>query len=297
MKVHHAGKMGDLIYALPVLRALHRTTGEKIHLTTSGMCWQLVPLLWEQPYLADVVTDETRPYSIPPGGVTTNWEFYAAGEGINLSLQPKHYLNDCPINWTLAYAWIAGVEVLPVDYVGLPSLVNHRNWHHQVEVAYDGIPQTMPNTVVVAPEVESLEPASPETWQHIINALMGQGFDVVMVGKSRTYDYAFQMPDSHLSPFHDLRGLTTVPAMARLIAEAQGFIGAHSFPWHLARQARTPAVCLQGWREGLRRCVPIDTTPDRAPWVEPQDWRAAVDWIRARTAVPQPVGGEPHGLD
>ena len=49
IRAHHAGKMGDLIYALPVLRSLHRTRGEPIHLTTSGLAYQLGPLL-EEPH-------------------------------------------------------------------------------------------------------------------------------------------------------------------------------------------------------------------------------------------------------
>ena len=47
IKVHHAGKMGDLIYALPVLRALARLKQDKVRLITSGMVVPMVPLLWE----------------------------------------------------------------------------------------------------------------------------------------------------------------------------------------------------------------------------------------------------------
>jgi hypothetical protein len=295
IRAHMAGKMGDLLYALPVMRALSRLSGEKIHLTTSGMCWQLVPLLWEQPYFCDVVTDDTRPYAIPPGGMTTNWDFYGDAEGYNLSLQPKHYEMQCPINWTMAAAWIAGIEKLePEDCVALPSLVNHRNWHHHVSVSYDGVRQALPNTIIVAPEVESLEPAPSNVWVKIIDALMGQGYDVVMVGRSSEIQYRMLLHAWHgaaIDAFHDVRGLTTVSTLARLIAEAHGFIGAHSFPWHLARHAGTPAICLQGWREGLRRCVPVDTKAEDAPWVEPEDWSQAVEWICQRTTERQLIGG------
>lgn len=287
IRVHHAGKMGDLVYALPVLRALHRIHGKKVHLTTSGLCWQLVPLLWEQPYIADVVLDESRPYQIPfQTGVTTHWDHYRADEGYNFSLQPKHYDLNCPINWTMSYAWLAGLDLLdPTDLIGLPTLVNHRNWHHQVQVAYDEHQVTMPLTVVVAPEVESLDPADTLTWVQIIAALLGDGYSVILVGRQSKPDYSVQLlawTGDQSEQLHDLRGLTTVSSLARLIAEASAFIGAHSFPWHLARQAGTPAVCLQGWREGLRRCVPIDTPPERAPWVEPDNWRGAVQWIKAQ---------------
>lgn len=281
LRVHHAGKMGDVIYSLPVLRALARTFSEKIHLTTSGMCWQLVPLLWEQPYIEDVVVDETRPYSIPPGGVTTNWEFYRNGEGINLSLQPKHYEDICPINWTLASAWIGGVGLKPADYIGLPTLVNHRNWHRQVEVHYDGVRQTLSPTIILAPEVESLSPADDEIWVKIIAELLELEYRVLVIGRHRQSTLEASCPTWIFdSPnLVDLRGLTTVASAARLIAEAHGFIGAHSLPWHLARQAGTPAICLQTWREGLRRCVPIDSNPTLCPWVEPDDWLKAVQWI------------------
>ena len=72
IKVHHAGKMGDLIYALPVLRALARLKQDKVRLMTSGMVVPMVPLLWEQPYIDDVDVDEA-PYEIDncvfPGSV------------------------------------------------------------------------------------------------------------------------------------------------------------------------------------------------------------------------------------
>lgn len=285
--VHHAGKMGDVLYALPVLRALARTQRDRIHLTTSGLCWQLVPLLWEQPYIGDVALDDQRAYEIPFGvGVTNHWKHYAEGEGINLSLQPKHYEPDCPINWTQAYAWIAGVEVLPEDYMGLPSLVNHRRWFRDVDCRIDGKQQRLTKTIVVAPEVESLAPASSDIWTRIIDALT-EHFQVVLVGQSRTPNYYHKIMawagSKNAGNLRDLRGCTTVPVLARLIAEAHGFIGAHSLPWHLARLSGTPAACLQGWREGLRRCLPIDTPPALCPWIEPEDWHSAVEWIETCT--------------
>lgn len=295
IKVHHAGKMGDVIYALPVLRALARQSGG-VHLTTSGLCWQLVPLLWEQPYLLDVVLDETRPYGIPfdgPNkGITTNWEFFKDGEGINLSLQPKHYELDCPINWTWAYAKIAGVTELEAgDYMGLPSLVNHRRWFYGVQVSLDGKPQPITKTVVVAPEVETLEAASPETWMKVMDGL-ADDFRIVLVGTKTDFDYKkalFAWRDGKPMDFTDLRGLTTVPTLARLIAEAAAFVGAHSLPWHLARQAHAPALCLQHFREGLRRCIPMDSPPELCPWVEPAQWASGVQWIKQQAT--SPVGG------
>lgn len=284
IKIHHSGKMGDVIYALPVMRALNRIFGEKIHLTTSGLCWQLVPLLWEQPYFEDVVVDEMRAYSIPQDtGVSLHWDFYAEGEGINLSLQPKYYDLDSPINWTMAAARIAGVGTLEsADFVTLPSLVNHRRWYHGVKVVYDGKPVTMAPTVVLAPEVESLASAPQGTWRRIAELLHDTHLRVIMIGKHQTD----LMPDY----VTDLRGLTTVASMARIIAEASVFIGAHSLPWHLARHSGVPALCLQGWREGLRRCVPVDTLPELAPWVEPDRWDSAVEW-----AIQQGGGYEQSG--
>ena len=275
--------MGDLLFALPVFRALARQHG-MVHITTSGLCHQLVPLLWEQPYVADCVMDETRPYGIPfETGITTNWEYYQEGEGLNLSIQPRHYAADCPASWTWSYAWLAGIDRFEDgDFVSLPTLINHRNWHHGITVAMDGRPVQLARTMIVAPEVESLTPAPTSIWTRIIAKLMEDGYTVVVVGKSVTPAY-----DVHLlswigktpTQYRDLRGLTTVPVLAKLIAEAEGFIGAHSLPWHLARLAGTPAVCLQTWREGLRRCLPIDTPADRCPWVEPKDWAQGVEWV------------------
>ncbi len=284
--VHHAGKMGDLLYTLPVLRALSRTYGGRIHLTTSGLCWQLVPLLWEQPYIGNVAVDDARSYEIPPavGGrnITNHWDHYRPNEGYNLSLQPKHYDPQCPINWTRAYAWIAGVDVLPEDCTALPTLVNHRRWFNSVDVRIDGTRQELAKTIVVAPEVETLEAASPDTWTRIIDNLLDR-YNVILVGQKQTPNYFHKVlawaggKDS--DNLHDLRGLTTVPVLARVIAEASAFIGAHSMPWHLARLSGTPAVCLQHWKEGLRRCLPMDTNAYDHPWVEPEKWQDAIQWV------------------
>jgi ADP-heptose:LPS heptosyltransferase len=271
IRVAHSGKHGDLVYALPVMRALARLADEPIHLTTSGMCMGLVPLLWEQPYIEEVVCDETHAYELKDG-ISSHWDFYDKGDGINLSLQPAYYELDAPISWTLAAARIAGVEgqLTDADFVALPSLRNHRSWYRLVDVSVEGKLVEKPRIAIVAPEVESLTPAPAGMWVNVATRLRDQGYKVLVLGKH----VSFLMP----AGITDLRGVTTVASMARLIAEASVFVGAHSFPWHLARHSGTPAVCLQGWREGLRRCVPIDTEPSRCPWVEPDDWEAAVQW-------------------
>jgi ADP-heptose:LPS heptosyltransferase len=287
--VHHSGKMGDLLYALPVMRSIARTYRDRIHLTTSGLCWQLVPLLWEQPYIGDIALDDARPYEIarvPDGrNISSHWDHYQPAQGYNLSIQPKHYDPQCPVNWTRAYAWIAGVELRQEDLIALPSLVNHRRWFTTVDCRLDGKKQELAKTVVVAPEVETLEAASSDIWTRIIDALL-EDYTVVLVGTKSEPNYYHKVlawaSGKHAGKLRDLRGLTTVPVLARIIAEASGFVGAHSMPWHLARLAGTPAVCLQHWREGLRRCIPIDTDPNLCPWVEPDEWQGAIEWINAQ---------------
>ena len=268
--IHHAGKMGDLIYALPVLRALARIKKDKIHLITSGLCWQLVPLLWEQPYIAQVDLDDTRSYQITDK-VTRNWEFFKAGEGLNLSLQPDMITMSEP-TWTNIYMTLCGVSELQVeDCMALPSLVNHRRWHYGVKVTINEELQNLAKTYVVAPEVETLESASLSTWLAIMGALAEHG-RVLIVGRGTTIDWLLEYLATGrdgADRLVDLRGLTTVPTMARLIAEATGFIGAHSFPWHLARHCEVPAVCIQRWLPTLYRCKVIDTP---AVWLEPDSW-------------------------
>lgn len=275
IRVHHGGKMGDILYALPALRALSRMKGEKIHLTTSGLCWQLVPLLWEQPYFAAVELDDTRAYETKDG-IMTGWDFYQPGEGINLSLQPCMQTMADP-SWTHIYMKLCGVEeVRDEDAMALPSLVNHRRWHSQIKVAVNGILQVLPKTVVVAPEVETLDAADPSIWVQVMSRLMDD-CTVIVVGRSRTIDFSTALlawkDGFKADRLVDLRGLTTVPSLARLIAEASGFIGAHSFPWHLARHSEVPAVCLQHWLDGLYRCKPVDTP---FTWLEPEQWAEGV---------------------
>lgn len=260
--------MGDLVYALPVLRALHRITGTKVTLLTSGSCYQLAPLLWEQPYIADVELEDTKAHHTIPierGAIFEHWEWYQPGFGLNLSLQPDFFKDDAPISWTHCYMKAAGVaELTKEDCLALPSLVNHRRWLDGIDVEMNGKPMKKPQTIVLAPETDTLDELMPEVWQRIIDTLREGGYDSLVVGTRRLMT---------LINCTDLRGLTSVPVLARLIAEARGFIGAHSFPWHLARHSETPAVCLQTWREGLRRCLPVDTG---YTWIEPMDWRYAL---------------------
>ena len=134
-RVSHFGKMGDLMYALPVLRALHRTTGQKVQLMTSGACWQLAPLLWEQPYIGDVELDDSQAHAIQEN-IFPGWEFFKAGEGLNLSLQPSYFEPTAPVSWTRCYMQAAGIsELTDSDCVALPSLVNHRRWMYGVDVS------------------------------------------------------------------------------------------------------------------------------------------------------------------
>lgn len=276
LKVSCFNKMGDLVYALPVLRALWRLHGEKIHLLTSGHCWQLAPLLWEQPYIGEVELDETKAHEIIPierGAIFPHWNWYAQGKGLNLSLQPRFFTDDAPISWTHCYMEVAGVKaLLDSDCVALPSLVNHRRWMQGIDIDVAGTRQAKPKTIILAPETDTLDELMPELWQHVVNEVVDHGHEPIMVGTRR------------IAKFYrctDLRGLTSVPVLARLIAESRGFIGAHSFPWHLARHSETPAVCLQTWREGLRRCLPVDTSCN---WIEPQDYLSAVSMVLNRYA-------------
>jgi len=288
IKCHHGGKMGDLLYALPVMRALARLKGDRIHLTTSGLCWQMVPLLWEQPYIGGVELDDTRAYETV-NGIMTGWDYYRPGEGYNLSLQPCMKTMPEP-SWTHIYMRLCGItELRTEDALALPSLVNHRRWHYTIKVAINGVPQLMPKVFVVAPEVETLASADVKTWVKVIDGLLEYG-TVILVGRSTATDFLNPVAvwQGHY-PDHliDLRGCTTVPTLARLIAESTGFIGAHSLPWHLARHSETPAVCLQTWQDGLYRCKVIDTP---ACWLEPEAWQEAVKHV----THPQPVQeGEP----
>lgn len=269
LNVHHAGKMGDLVYALPVMRALARDYGP-VHLTTSGHCWQMVPLLWEQPYFADVELDGERPYEILDSKIWNHWRYFENGDGINLSPQPNFYEPTSPIPWTLCYLRAASlqlhkeIKLTQEDFCVFPTLVNHRRWMNSCLVEINEKVQELPKTVIIAPEVESLEKWHNGLTSTIALKLQEKGYIPLIIGCQRDND---PYPD-------DMRQLTTVPVLARLIADARGFIGAHSFPWHLARHSETPAVCIQKWRDGLRRCWPVDTP---CFWFEPGSWEMAVE--------------------
>jgi ADP-heptose:LPS heptosyltransferase len=271
IRVSHFGKMGDLVYALPVMKALARMHHDKIHLVTSGLCWQLVPLLWEQPYFGEIDLDDSQPHEIVPidrGAIFPNWEYYKGDEGINLSLQPSYFTDDAPISWTHCYMKAAGVkELTDSDCIALPSLVNHRRWLNSIDVVSNGKKAGTPKTIVLSPETDSLDEMTPRTWQNIVNSVNDHGYEPVIVGTRNR---------GNLAICTDLRGLTSVPTMARLIAESCGFIGAHSFPWHIARHVEVPSVCVQTWREGLRRCLPVD---NKYTWIDAKNYREVVPTV------------------
>lgn len=247
----------------------------------SGSAWQFALVLEEQPYIAEVELEDTQAHATVPierGAMFPYWNWYPPGHGINLSLQPMYFDDTAPISWTKCYMQAAGItELATSDCVALPSLVNHRRWLRDITVELDGRPQAIPNTIMVAPENDSLDELFPEIWQSIVDQIAEAGYQPVLVGTRR------------LAKFErctDLRGLTSVPVLARMIAESRGFIGAHSFPWHLARHSETPAICLQTWREGLRRCLPVDTP---YTWLDAKDWRQAVPALLGQTVLQEVV--------
>ena len=252
LRVSHMGKMGDMVYALPVIRALARTHGP-VHLTTSPLCWQMVPLLWEQPYISDVVVDDSREYKMT-NGLFNFWEYYKDGEGLNISSQPKFFDIGAPLSWTLCYAQAAGVSLQKDDFCIFPALQNQRRYLRSCDVRFDGKKQELGKYIVMAPETETLDSDWVEDPYHVWR--IPPDYEIVWLGLER-----FTVP-------------TTVPTLARIIADASGFIGAHSFPWHLARHLEVPAICLQKWRDGLKRCIPVDTP---CYWYEPDNYKAAVE--------------------
>lgn len=253
MRVHHGGKNGDLIYALPVIKALSRKHG-KITLVTSPLCFQLVPLLWEQPYIQDVEMDYSRSYKIGDDGCMSPWQVLGPEEGLNLSPQPSMYRHNAPVSWTHAYAEIAGIQTLTVkDRIALPSLWNHRQWYWEHNVTTEGKDLVKrvwapPMTCVLAPESQTLKTIPMWLWAKVAKVL-NKRFHVIIVGERPDESFPESMTD--------LRGKTTVATIARLLAEATVVISANSLPWHLARHAGTPTFCFQD--QYVERCTPVDT--------------------------------------
>lgn len=249
MKVSHCGKNGDLIYALPVIKALARRNGGKIDIFTSGLCFQIVPLLMEQPYIGNVEMDYTRSYKITENCLDP-WAVLPPEEGMNLSPQPAMYRPDAPVCWTNAYGEVAGIKELTFyDRIALPTLLNHRLWYYGHRVEYqDNRKWTPPMTCVIAPESETLKCAPWWVWRKIAERMQKE-LQVVFIGQRRD--------DPAPAGAIDLRGHTTVSSIARLLAEARVVVCANSLPWHLSRHAGTPTITLQD--QVLERCTPVDT--------------------------------------
>lgn len=250
MKVHMAGKNGDLVYALPVIKALAREHRQKVTLVTSALTFQVVPLVWEQPYIQDIEMDYSRSYKTDAGSIVP-WNVLSPEEGINLSPQPSMYRPNAPVSWTHAYAEIAGVTLTLRDRVALPTLWNHRQWYWEHLVLSEGSkPWAPPKTCVLAPESQTLKCIPAWIWTKVAKTLAHK-FTVIVIGEHR--DSSFRDIRNCL----DMRGLTTVSSAARLLAEAHVAICANSLPWHLARHAGTPTFCFQD--QYIERCIPVDT--------------------------------------
>lgn len=79
------GKYGDLLWALPTIRAISRRVGYPVHLDLGAGLASIVPLLQRQPYLATVharadwETRDTAPISprTPPWSQTQPWDYDA----------------------------------------------------------------------------------------------------------------------------------------------------------------------------------------------------------------------------
>ena len=283
MKVHHGGKNGDLVYALPVIKALAREHG-KITLVTSALCYQLVPLLYEQPYIQDVEMDYSRSYKTEDGSIIP-WNVLSPEEGINLSPQPSMYRPNAPVNWTNAYAEIAGLKSLTVhDRIALPTLWNHRQWYWEHNVTSGTVKWTPPKTCVLAPESETLKCIPGWIWRGVAEKLK-RSFSVIVIGVK--VDKTFQGIEGVI----DLRGLTTVSAAARLLAEAHLVISANSLPWHLARHAGTPTFCFQD--QYLERCIPVDT-----PYIfyTSEQWERMAEDAKLFAETPRTTLWNPHDL-
>jgi hypothetical protein len=61
------GRVGDILWALPSIRALSRRLGEPVDLLICGEFGNLIPLLQRQPYLGQVV-------ALPPWGMAMGWQ-------------------------------------------------------------------------------------------------------------------------------------------------------------------------------------------------------------------------------
>jgi len=77
------GKYGDILWALPAIRALSRRLGEPVDLTIAGAYGSLKPLLELQPYLGRVEAAawwevrDTAPMTprVPPSSQTQEWDY------------------------------------------------------------------------------------------------------------------------------------------------------------------------------------------------------------------------------
>lgn len=118
------GKFGDLLWALPTIRAISRRIGEPVHLRVAARFAGIVPLLQQQPYLGSVKAyldwgvQDTAPISprLPPQAIDEQSGGWPLGYAVVLHLGYRSWPLPDVVRHTLETANDALTQVAPGEW-------------------------------------------------------------------------------------------------------------------------------------------------------------------------------------
>lgn len=283
--------LGDLLAAVPALRALRRAVGrEALHLGTSPPLAAFAGDL----RLADVVIPTSSPRlpveRLPRGSMAVNLH----GRGPEstralLALEPARLVAfahpDIPVTWgsppwqeteheRVRWCRLLTEEGIPADPEEF-RLDPPRDAGRVLEAA--AIPLSPRHgRIVIHPGAASPARRWPaDRWAEVAGSLHRDGADIVLTGSLAERPLALSIARAAgLRDTDVVAGMTDISSLASVVAGASLFLSSDTGPAHLAVAYGTPSVVLFG------------PTPP-AEWGPPPDPRHIALWAGAR--------GDPHG--
>ena len=304
-------KLGDLLVAVPALRAIRRGYPDhRLVLAMPGWLEPIVDLVEGVDALLPTPGLD-HPLPLPPGRIDVAVNLHGSGgesRGLLDALRPHHKIGHRSPGWD-GPEWLDGIH----ERVRWARLVS---WHQlpadpdDVAILRPGRPSVAPGAVVVHIGAFYGSRQWPvERFAEVITRLRAEGERVVLTGSAAERDRALDTAVRCGVPEHDvLAGVLGLGEFAAVIAAASLVISADTGAAHLASAYRRPSVVLFGpappeeWGPPasgphivltdarLRRGDTFGAECDPALLaVTPADVLAAVEELRVRR-------GEPAGL-
>jgi ADP-heptose:LPS heptosyltransferase len=213
------GKMGDVLYCLPVMRYIYKATGLKFDFWTSEYCAPLKDLFEYQEcvdkfYVAPDYKLERMDMGCQPYEVPVPIQQYARTYQLGFRSVPDEMLHQFIGRY-------AGVDVpLAIEY-DYPPLLDY----------------TWPSPYIV------LAPRGKTTFEHIFNEIADKTIAIIVGGK-----------DDYTGHGVDLTGLDMLDTLT-ILSGAKAFVGLMSSQLVLANGFDIPRIALNGYMADMRHSI------------------------------------------